>query len=78
MNVGDGRVGSQGRIAISTFGGLKARGNPVGATGVYQAVEAALQLRGAAGANQVTGAQSAMIQNFGGMASTVITHVLSV
>jgi acetyl-CoA C-acetyltransferase len=78
MNVAEGRVGSQGQIAISTFGGLKARGNPVGATGVYQAVEAALQLRGGAGANQIAGAQRAMIQNMGGMASTVITHVLGV
>jgi acetyl-CoA C-acetyltransferase len=74
----EGKVGPSRNIAISTFGGLKARGNPVGATGIYQAVEAALQLRGAAGANQVEPAQRALIQNLGGMASTAITHVLTV
>jgi acetyl-CoA C-acetyltransferase len=74
----DGLIGLQGSLPISTFGGLKARGNPVGATGVYQAVEAVLQLRGAAGDNQVVGAHTALIQNLGGMASTAITHVLRV
>ncbi len=74
----DGLIGLDGRLPLSTFGGLKARGNPVGATGVYQAVEAVLQLRGAAGANQVAGAHTALIQNLGGMASTAITHVLRV
>lgn len=75
---GDGSITLTGSHPISTFGGLKARGNPVGATGVYQAVEAVLQLRGAAGANQVADARSALIQNQGGLASTVITHVLTV
>ena len=42
----DDQLGLHGLLPIATFGGLKARGNPVGATGVYQAVEAALQLRG--------------------------------
>ncbi len=74
----DGRIGGDAQIAISTFGGLKARGNPVGATGVYQAVEATLQLRGTAGDLQIAGAQRALIQNIGGMASTVVTHVLTV
>lgn len=74
----DGAIALTGRYPISTFGGLKARGNPVGATGVYQAVEAALQLRGAAGPNQVNGARAALIQCHGGLASTVITHVLTV
>lgn len=48
----NGTVALDGRIPISTFGGLKARGNPGGATGVYQVVEVALQLRGEAGENQ--------------------------
>jgi acetyl-CoA C-acetyltransferase len=72
----DGVLSLSGTLPISTFGGLKARGNPVGATGVYQAVEAALQLREEAGANQVAGARVALIQNLGGMASTAITHIL--
>jgi acetyl-CoA C-acetyltransferase len=63
-------------MPISTMGGLKARGNPGGATGVYQAVEAALQLRGQAGDNQIQDARRAMIQCLGGPASTAVTHVL--
>ncbi|MBL8133091.1 MAG: thiolase domain-containing protein [Anaerolineae bacterium] len=73
----DGSIGLAGRLPISTFGGLKSRGNPVGATGVYQAVEAVLQLRGAGGANQVPNAQIAMIQSVGGLGSTAFTHILS-
>lgn len=67
-----------GRIPVSTFGGLKSRGNPAGATGVYQAVEACLQLRGEAGANQVKGARTAMLQSLGGIASTAVTHILQI
>lgn len=74
----EGHIGPQGRIPISTFGGLKSRGNPVGAAGVYQAVEAALQLRGAAGANQIENARTAMIQSLGGLGSTAITHILTI
>ena len=70
------QIGLEGSLPISTFGGLKSRGNPVGATGVYQAVEAVLQLRGQAGANQVANTQTALIQSVGGLASTVVTHVL--
>jgi acetyl-CoA C-acetyltransferase len=71
-----GAIGLTGALPISTFGGLKARGNPVGATGVYQAVEASLQLRGQAGANQVANASVALLQNLGGLGSTAVTHVL--
>jgi acetyl-CoA C-acetyltransferase len=65
-----------GELPISTFGGLKARGNPGGATGVYQAVEAVLQLRGQADANQVPDAARALVQSLGGPASSAVTHVL--
>jgi acetyl-CoA C-acetyltransferase len=58
------------------MGGLKARGFPGGATGVYQAVEAATQLRGQAGANQVAEAKTALIQSLGGPASTAVSHIL--
>ncbi len=70
-------IGLKGQIPISTFGGLKARGHPLGATGLYQAVEAALQLRGEAGANQVAGAKIGLIQSLGGMAATAAAHVLA-
>ncbi len=72
----DGSIGLTGQIPCATQGGLKARGNPGGATGVYQAVEAALQLRGQAGRNQIDGAHYAMIQCLGGPASTAVTHIL--
>lgn len=72
----DGNLGLDGALPIATFGGLKARGDPGGATGVYQVVEACLQLRGQAGANQVPGAQRALVQCLGGPASTAVTHFL--
>jgi acetyl-CoA C-acetyltransferase len=72
----DGQLSLQGSLPIATMGGLKARGNPGGATGVYQAVEATLQLRGQAGQNQVPGARRALIQSLGGPAATAVTHVL--
>ncbi len=65
-----------GEMPILTMGGLKARGHPGGATGVYQVVEAALQLRGQAGDNQVVDAQWALTLALGGPASTVVAHVL--
>ena len=64
-----------GRIPISTFGGLKARGNPGGATGVYQAEEVILQLRGEAGPNQVKDARWGMAQCLGGAGATAVTHI---
>ena len=69
-------IGVGGSLPISTMGGLKARGNPGGATGVYQAVEAVIQLRGQAGINQVPSARRAMVQSLGGPASTAVTHIL--
>jgi acetyl-CoA C-acetyltransferase len=63
-------------LPILTMGGQKARGNPLGASGVYQLVEATLQLRGQAGKNQVANARRALIQTLGGAAATAVTHVL--
>lgn len=71
-----GDMSLKGKLPILTMGGCKARGNPLAAVGVYQAVEAALQLRGQAGNNQVNNARLAMIQSLGGPASTAATHVL--
>lgn len=72
----DGVLDRTGKLPANTLGGLKARGNPLGATGMYQVVEAVLQLRGEAGAGQVQGARRALVQSLGGPASTAITHVL--
>lgn len=70
-------IGLSGQIPVATFGGLKARGHPVGASGLYQAVEAVMQLRGEAGDNQVSGAKLGLIQSLGGMAATAVAHVLA-
>ena len=63
-------------LPVATLGGHKARGNPLGAAGVYQAVEACLQLRGEAGAAQVPQARIGMIQALAGTGSTAVTHIL--
>ncbi len=69
-------IGIEGRVPVATMGGLKARGHPVGATGLYQIVEVVQQLRGLAGENQVPNARLGMAQNIGGSGATVTTHIL--
>ena len=68
----------RGQIPITTMGGLKARGHPIGATGLYQACEIVLQLTERAGENQVPNAEIGMMQSVGGVASTVLTHIFGV
>jgi acetyl-CoA C-acetyltransferase len=65
-----------GRLPLLTMGGQKARGHALGASGVYQIVEAVLQLRGEAGRNQIPGARRALVQALGGPAATAVTHIL--
>lgn len=72
----EGAIRPNGRIPIATRGGLKARGHPVGATGMYQIVEVVQQLRGQAAGSQVEGARIGMSQNIGGSGSNIITHIL--
>ena len=74
----NGDITLGGRIPISTRGGLKARGHPVGATGIYQIVEAVEQLHGLCGQGQVEGAKIAMTQNIGGIGTSVVTTLLAV
>ncbi|MGD0610818.1 MAG: thiolase domain-containing protein [Anaerolineales bacterium] len=74
----DRAITPKGRIPICTRGGLKARGHPVGATGIYQVVEVVQQLRGVCGKTQVEGASIGMAQNIGGSGATVITHILKI
>ena len=71
----DGEILLNGRIPIATRGGLKARGHPVGATGMYQIVEVVQQLRGEATGSQVQDARIGMSQNIGGSGSNIITHI---
>ncbi len=72
----DGGISRTGKIPCATMGGMKARGFPGGASGVYQAVEAVAQLRGRAEANQIAGARFGLIQSLGGPASTAVSHIL--
>jgi acetyl-CoA C-acetyltransferase len=65
-----------GRLPINPSGGLKARGHPVGATGVAQLVELTWQLRGEAAGRQVEKAKVAYACNFGGFGNNVIATVL--
>jgi acetyl-CoA C-acetyltransferase len=70
-------IGPRGDLPLSTMGGLKSRGHPVGATGVYQIVELVQQLTGVARANQVPDARIGMAQNIGGSGATILTHILA-
>lgn len=72
----EGKYSLRGELPINTFGGLKARGHPVGATGIYQIAEAYLQLTGQAGENQVKGARYGVTHNMGGIDTTTVVHVL--
>ena len=72
----ENQIGIKGKIPVCTRGGLKARGHPVGATGMYQIVEVAQQLRGECGATQVESAMIGMAQNIGGSGATILTHIL--
>lgn len=71
-----GGIFSKKQIPIQTMGGLQGRGHPVGATAVYQIIEACTQLWGEAEQNQIPGATTAMIQSFGGLASNAYTTIL--
>lgn len=65
-----------GRIPINPSGGLKAKGNPLGATGVGQFVEAYRQMKGKAGERQIKDAKYAMLHNMGGSGSISVVHIV--
>ena len=73
----DGSLTLQGSLPVATMGGHMGRGFPLGASGVYQAVEACLQLRGEAGANQISHARYGMIQSLAGTGAAAVTHILA-
>ena len=72
----EGTVAREGRLPVNLSGGLKAKGHPVGATGVSQHVLAAMQLSGAAGDMQLAGARRAAVHNMGGLAVANYVSVL--
>ncbi len=75
LDARQGKYDLNSDLSINTFGGLKARGNPIGATGMYQIAEAYLQLTDRAGKNQVSGARFGVTQNVGGVDTTSVVHV---
>ena len=73
----EGKTKVGGQIPINTSGGLKAKGHPLGATGVSQIVELVKQLRGEATGRQVEGAKVGLAVNFGGFGNNVVSTVLT-
>ncbi len=74
--VEDGETELNSIISVNTSGGLKAAGHPVGATGIKQAIEIVLQLRGKAEKRQVENAEVGLAHNVGGSGATAVIHVL--
>ncbi len=66
----------EGRIPVNVDGGLKAKGHPIGATGVSQTYEIAKQLRGEAGERQVRGADIGLTHNVGGIGQYCFVQIL--
>jgi acetyl-CoA C-acetyltransferase len=72
---GDTKIG--GKLPINTSGGLKAKGHPLGATGVSQIIELVRQLRGEAEGRQVVGAKTGLAVNFGGFGNNVVSTIVT-
>jgi len=71
-----GKTCLKGELPVNTSGGLKAKGHPVGATGVGQICDVAQQIRGEAGERQVTRDQLGLAQNLGGSGATSVVTIL--
>ncbi len=75
--VEEGMTALNGKLPINTSGGLKACGHPVGATGIKQAYEITLQLRGEAKKRQIDDAEIGLTHNVGGSGGTALVHIFS-
>jgi acetyl-CoA C-acetyltransferase len=73
----EGRTCPAGEKPVNTSGGLKAKGHPVGATGVAQICDVALQIRGEAGVRQLNRNELGLAQNLGGSGATSVVTILS-
>ena len=76
--VEDGLIERDSDIAVNTSGGLKARGHPLGATGIAQAAEVTWQLRQEADKRQVSDVENGLTLNIGGTGGTAAVHILSI
>ncbi|MFQ5761511.1 MAG: acetyl-CoA acetyltransferase, partial [Candidatus Bathyarchaeia archaeon] len=74
--VEEGRTALTGDIPVNTSGGLKAKGHPIGATGIGQIAELYLQLTGKAGPRQVKDAKTALAHNVGATGGSCAVHIL--
>lgn len=74
----DGLIERDSDIAVNTSGGLKARGHPLGATGIAQAAEVTWQLRQEADKRQVSDVENGLTLNIGGTGGTAAVHILSI
>jgi acetyl-CoA C-acetyltransferase len=72
----EGQTMRGGKIPINPSGGLKARGHPLGATGVAQVVELYWQLLGEAGKRQINGAERGITCNFGGFGNNIVSIIV--
>ena len=73
--INEGWTEKTGRLPVNASGGLKAKGHPIGATGVSMHVLSAMQLMDEAGAMQIPNAKLAGIFNMGGAA---VSHYVSI
>jgi len=71
----EGKTALSGVIPINTSGGLKAKGHPIGATGISQIYEIVTQLRGEAGERQVKNTDIGLTHNLGGSAATCVVNI---
>ncbi len=74
--IAEGQATYGGKVVINPSGGLKAKGHPVGATGVAQIAEAYIQLTNQAGQRQVPNVKLGMTQNMGGSGGSCVVHIL--
>ena len=73
----EGMTEADGEIPINVSGGLKAKGHPIGATGVSQVVEIVNQLEGNAGTRQLKDANIGLCCNIGGSGGTAVVSIFS-
>jgi acetyl-CoA C-acetyltransferase len=73
----DGETALNAKVTVNPSGGLKARGHPVGAVGIAQAVEIVRQLRGEAGKRQVSGGEVGLTHTLGGTGGTAVVHLFA-
>lgn len=73
--VAEGRTVRDGDMPINVSGGLKAKGHPIGATGISQAIEVITQIRGGAGERQSNKVDTGLTHNLGGTAGTCVINI---